>query len=238
MIIEQLKNEASAAQLQTIDLSKRLETIKKEINNQSSQLENLDMKIASSTNKILNFKLLESYSNKCTDFERKNKEKNECQISLSKLKIEVEKIISNKDKLNDFFSKLNKGLNLRTSDWPISEYSVLEKSLERLLELNGQIGHIIDKNEEIDKQIDNFKILGNKLKQLSLLGLEVIIEKNTDICPLCHKKHESFNNLIGNIETDLSLSDNETILLSVKRDNLKRIDIYRNNLTELNLKVI
>lgn len=138
--------------------------------------------------------------------ERKNLENLSIQEKSLKSKIEYFKnIIDNIDK--DIFP------------------SIFDKEMEKYTEtLNGirENSEIIKNNrreiKNIEKEISKQNNFKKDLELFVSKGLSIITEQNTDSCPLCSQKYESYSILAEKVANNSFLSEQSNILLNKKKE--------------------
>lgn len=220
---ELLKIEIISNQIQTniqiIESKKdKINKSLKSISEIFKDITNLQNNIRKNTKKLENDKIiLLRYENEIKDLEKKQKEFQEVKNAI----------------INDVF------VDIDISE----EYKRVLKRIEALTkdnEINSNLLQVI-KNKRIEYQKYN-----KNLQKLLSLGINIINEKQDNICPLCRNKHDSYNilkkNIINNpfmsaIEQDL-LDEEEKINFNFDENNKKIEDEKQFMILNLNEKLL
>jgi exonuclease SbcC len=94
-----------------------------------------------------------------------------------------------------------------------------EEKQTNITQIEKIIRDIKSSNEQIknyEKKIAEEIQIKEDVKSLIKIGTEIVEQSKSEFCPLCHSKHESFQNLLEKISANPLLSEKESALLKNK----------------------
>jgi len=131
-----------------------------------------------------------------------------------------------------------KNLMIENSDSFLEHDFINEKIssiVTEYLNTKSKNSEFLSKKKDVEAKIKKTKLENNSISKLIELGTELISENQSENCPLCQHKHDSFEVLAKSISTNSILSEYQQLLFQELEDCQKSIKLTEGTLEKLRI---
>lgn len=197
-------------------IKNNVENLQKEIRKLSNNISSIDVLIKDVTNIYEKIKSLSA-------------EIKEKQGEISKLKDKYQEYLQLSNEYEKYKKKIEQNFTYFETDAFINIDGLTEEKQTNIVEIAKLIRTIESSNniiKDYEKRISEEIQIKEDIKSLIQIGTEIVEQSKTESCPLCNRKHGTFQNLLKSISDNPLLTNKESELL--KNKSLEEIKLKSN----------